>query len=229
MKNCVFSYSYTMKKFFPLSLAVFALPLFAGCGKAYDYTRDLSEVKRDIFLAETEDFSLTLSCGEREYPYASDGVACPMTSLCEISVKCKEYTGETVSVFVLGETEWGGEMSFRNVRDDFYYSSGLTEELKGPVSLRVEIGESVTEVVATSVKTEKTLSPEEALSCAVAAEKEYIKARMQGGEFAGEFRVRLLRREICYYYVGIVDSARTLSLLLDAETGEVLARRESES
>ena len=92
----------------------------------------------------------------------------------------------------------------------------------------MEIGETATEVVATSVKTEKTLTPEQALDAALGAEKDYVAARMRGGAFAGEFRVRLLRREVNYYYVGIVDGdGHTLSLLLAAETGEVLARRES--
>lgn len=45
----------------------------------------------------------------------------------------------------------------------------------------------------------------------------------------GEFHVRLLRRDANYYYVGIVDGkGHTISLLLDSETGETLARRESD-
>jgi len=40
--------------------------------------------------------------------------------------------------------------------------------------------------------------------------------------------VRLLRRNTNYYYVGIVDTdGKTISLLLNSETGEVLARREN--
>ena len=49
----------------------------------------------------------------------------------------------------------------------------------------------------------------------------------RGGVFYGEFHVRLLRRDKTYYYVGIVNSkGDILSLLLDSETGEILARRE---
>lgn len=42
--------------------------------------------------------------------------------------------------------------------------------------------------------------------------------------------MRLLRRDKNYYYVGITDcTGKTISLLLNAETGEVLARRVREA
>ena len=50
----------------------------------------------------------------------------------------------------------------------------------------------------------------------------------QNGKFNGEFRVRLLKRDKTYYYVGIVGKdGGELSLLLDAESGALLARREN--
>ncbi len=203
------------------------LALLAGCGKSgYDYTRHISEAREDIFRAETEEFSVTLSFGKREYPYADDGVACPLTPLAEISLVGK--TGEDYAVYVAGEKEWGGEMSYRNVRGDYYYSESVDTFPEGSVTLRVEWGEERREIVATSVKTEHTLTPQEALGYAVAAEKESLERLTEQGAFMGEFRVRLLRRDATYYYVGIVDkNGRTISLLLDSETGEVLARRES--
>ena len=61
------------------------------------------------------------------------------------------------------------------------------------------------------------------------AEKETIANMTQNGAFGGEFYVRLLRRDKNYYYVGIIDtSGKTVSLLLDGESGEVLARRAPE-
>ncbi len=218
------------KKFFALTCALAcALPLFlllAGCGGKYDYAKHLSEIKSDIFIAETEEFSVTLSLSEREYPYADDGIVCPRSKLAEISIVAEENAD--YSVFVTGETEWGGETSYRNVRGDHYYSQGLETFPEGSVTMRIEWGEEKREIVATSVKTEKTISAEEALQFAVAHEKDAIARMTTDGVFGGEFRVRILRRDATYYYVGIVDkTGKTISLLLGSETGEVLARRES--
>ena len=96
------------------------------------------------------------------------------------------------------------------------------------VSVRIVWEGGEQELTATSVKNEKTLSVDEALGFAVKAEKDAVARMTKGGSFYGEFYVRLLRRNTNYYYVGIVDTdGKTISLLLNSETGEVLARREN--
>lgn len=206
-------------------LPLFLLPLFAACAPESDYTDHLSEVKSDIFRAEGEGFTVEISCLRREVPYASDGIACPLSTLMEATLKTDR--AETVRI-VLPETSWGGEMSYRSARDDFFYSESCSAFPEGTVHIRLEWGEETREISASSVRTEKTLSPEEILEKTVSAEREYLRTLTRDGAFCGEFRIRLLRRDKTYYYAGIVaEDGTTLSLLLDAESGETLARRES--
>lgn len=203
-----------------------ALPALAACGKSYDYSAHISEARSDIFRAETEEFTVTLSCITREHPYAADGVVCPKSDVAEISLTPREGLYADFSVYVLGEHPWGGEAAFRNMCGDWFLSQSVDAFPQKSVSLRVEWEDEVREITATSVKNEATLSVQDALSHAVEAEKDTVKRMFEGGVFRGEFYVRLLRREKNYYYVGIVDaSGAELSLLLDAESGEVLARR----
>ena len=214
-----------------LAFLLLLVPALAACGGGYNYAAHLSEVRSDIFCAETEEFSVTLNCVLREYPYAADGVASPMQKLVEISVSPAENTAEEYSVYVLGENGeqiLGGEASFRNFAGDWYFSQSVETFPETSVSLRVTWGENVRELAATSVKNEKTLSAEDALGCAIEAERELVGRLTEDGVFRGEFYVRLLRRDKNYYYVGILDSAGgVVSLLLDGETGEVLAKREN--
>ena len=216
------------KRYSAFLLLIGVLPALAACGKAMDYSGYISEARSDIFRAETEEFTVTLSCISREYPYASDGIACPRTDVVEISLIPSAAEITDYSVYVVGETEWGGEASFRNVYGDWYYSESVTSFPTGSVSLRIEWDDNVRELVATSVKNEETLSVKEALDHAVSAEKERIDRMTADGAFHGEFYVRLVRRDTNYYYVGIVGTDGNItSLLLNGETGEVLARRES--
>ena len=221
-----FSYFNSMKKCIGTVILLGALlPALTACGE-YDYTAHISEERSDLFCAQTDEFSLTLSCVLREYPYVSDGVPCDMTKSVEITLTdaqgAKDY-----SVYLLGgEKEIGGEMSFRNVRGDYYYSQGVEVFPEASVTLRVEWGEESREITATSVKNEKTLTTKQALSSALAAEQETLKSMTDENGFYGEFYVRLLRRDKNYYYVGIIDkTGATVSILLDSESGEVLARR----
>lgn len=207
-------------------LVLCALPLLSACRKEYDYAKHISEIKKDIFRAETEEFSLTLSCVSREYPYLADGIACPMTDLVEISLKPVAARMQTYEVY-FGEENTGGEAAFRSAYGDWFYSESVSSFPEKEVSLRVVCGEQCYECTAMSVKTETTISYERALSSAIDEERERIGRMTADGVFQGEFYIRLLRRDRTYYYVGIVEKGCTLSLLLDAETGEVLAKREN--
>lgn len=199
-----------------------------GCGGSYDYSAHISELRSDIFQAETEEFSLTLTCVSREYPFATDGIACPRTDVVEISLVPTVPGNEYSAYFATDAGEQGGEMSFRNAFGDWFFSESVTAFPNGSVSVRICRDEEVHEITATSVKNESTLSPAEALDCAVSAEKDRIERMTESRQFLGEFHVRLLRRDKNYYYVGIIDrDGETLSLLLDSESGEVLARRDT--
>ncbi len=212
-----------MKKILFVLLA--ALLCLSGCGGHYDYSQHISEVKSDIFCAETEEFTLTAACVSREYPYCADGIACPMSNVIEISLVPAERQNTEYFVYI---GEIGGEMSVRNAQGDYFYSESIDVFPEGSVSVIVEWGEERREIAITSVKNEKTISVGDALSYAVEAEKETISRMTKGGVFLGEFHIRLLRRDKNYYYVGIVDrDGETVSLLLDSESGSVLARRDT--
>lgn len=215
-----------MKRLILFLVLLLSLPLtLAGCNRI-DYYDYVSDERSDLFCAETETFSILISCVFRERPFLTDGVVSAKSKSVEAVLTEKEPSGKEYEIYFLEDVPRGGEMSFRSVSGDYAYSRGVEEFPSGSISLRVICGEERVELMATSVKTEKTLSAREALEFAVEAEKETV-SRMSAGEFCGEFHVRLLRRDKNYYYVGIVDTqGGTLSLLLDSETGAVLARRE---
>ena len=192
-----------MKKVPALILLMGLLPLIAACKQSPDYFTYVSELRSDLFVASEEEFSLTVACISREYPYINDGVKATMTDVVEITLEgdALEY-----SVYIIGEEHMGGEMSFRNTRGDFYYSQGVKSFPKESISLRVEWEDTSREIVATSVKTENTLSPQAALNHALQGEQQTLEHMRIDGTFRGEFYVRLLRRDKNYYYVGIVDT-----------------------
>ncbi len=215
-----------MKK--PISaflLILSMLPALTACG-GYDYSAHISEAKSDLFCAETDEFTVTVSCVSREYPYVADGITCPMNSVMEVSLVPAKPQICDYEVYLLGETTWGGETCFRTYAGDYFYSESVRKFPEGSVTVQIKWEDETRELTATSVKNEKTLSVNEILEYAIKAEKETVKQMTRDGNFLGEFYIRLLRRNINYYYVGITDlNGTTVSLLLDSETGEVLAKR----
>ena len=189
--RCAYGYGMKKRTFCALALAGL-LPLLSACAP-YDYSDRVSEIRSDLFLAETEQFSLTVACVSREYPYADDGIPCPMTDTVEVSIVPAEAFSGTVEVYC--EDGWGGEASFSAVFGDYRFSQGVDA------------------------------FPQEALSVIVEAEKETLGRMERDGAFCGEFCVRLLRRDKNYYYTAVTDGTERTALLIDAETGEILARR----
>ena len=216
-----------MKKL-PIALLVplFALAALTGCG-GEDYAEHISDVRSDCFLAETEDFSLTVSCISREVPYAADGVACTRSDLIEIVLKPaadRESENASYSVTLHGTPAVSGELSYRSVKGDYFLSQGVTAFPEGSISLTVVENGTAHEITATSVRTQEMLTPEEAVDSAVRAEQE-LSGRIQGKRCRSKLKVGLVKRGRAYYYVGIIGKEESAALLLDAETGEVLARR----
>ncbi len=216
-----------MKKCFLAFLSLFLLlPALSACGK-YDYSAHISDERSDLFLAETEDYTLTVACVSREHPFLLDGIAAPRTDLLEAVLTEKTPSGAEFELYFLEDVPRGGDMSFRSTTGDWFYSRTAERFPEGSVSVKVVKDGVAEELLATGVKTEHTLSSREALARAVEAEREKIGGMTVGGKFCGEFHVRLLRRDKNYWYVGIVDGGGgILALLLDSETGEVLARRQ---
>lgn len=209
-----------------LSLSFFSLLFISGCQKE-DYFAYLSDLRSDLFAAETENYTLSISCNERERPYALDGIPSPRLKTIEIVLTEKEPSNEEgYEVYLLEDVPKGGEMSFRSVSGDWFYSRGVEEFPSGSVSVRVVFQNKSEDLTATSVKNEKTISPQDALKAAVSSEGEFIEQLKAEGRFCGEFHVRLLKRDKTYYYVAIVGKEKSVCLLLNSETGEVLARRE---
>ena len=171
--------------------------LLAAACAPYDYSARVSEVRSDLFLAETEAFTLTVACVSREYPYADDGIPCPMTDTLEASLAPKGDAPAAVEIYADG-TGWGGEASFSAVYGEYRFSEGVSAFPEGTLSLRVVWGEKEVSLAATSVRTEQTLTPEEALAAFTAAEKETLKRMQKEGAFCGELCIRLLLREKNY-------------------------------
>lgn len=201
------------------------LPVLAAC-KQENYTEHLSEVRQDIFCAQTDDFVLLLNCTSREYPYADDGIACTMTQIIEVTLTPTVSPSGDVTIYA-DDGSWGGDASFSSVHGDYRFSQGVDTFPEGSVDLRVTWGERTYQIAATSVRTDATIPPESALSVLTESEKETLARMKKEGIFCGEFRVRLLRREQNYYYVAVTDGSEQIALLIDAETGEILARRAS--
>lgn len=215
-------------KILPLALAC-ALPVFslASCAEKEDPLAYVSELRANLFTARNDGLSLTVYAVEKEYPYAADGVARKTSPRTELYIS--GLSGEkncSVSFRINGES-YGGDASYDNATAKFTYSRTLDCSEAEAIPVTVAYGDTAYELNALSVRTENTLSPTQALANAKRTEAERFKALERKNGFAGEIRLRLIYETAPFYYIGLIDrEGKEFSMLLDAETGKLLATHE---
>lgn len=222
-----------MKRFFLSACAVgatIALSLsLGGCSSTPDYTAYVSEYRAEIYRAETEDFSLVAFFGEREYPYAADGVCAAKSPLMEVYLTAPDNTADYTLSFTIGNATYGGDMSYDSVHARFSYSESVPAVTADGLTFTVVCEGEETVLQAATVKTGKELTMPEIVDKLIEQRPTLFESLTKGNAFDAELCVRLVCNQKCYYFVG-VSAAEGWSdyFLLDAESGQICAERTHE-
>ncbi len=207
-------------------LCLLPLLLCFGCKKKLDYFDYVSELRSNIFLAKTEDFSLRIHAVTKEAPYAVDGVKMECSPRFEAYLVAPEGNRTVDLRFTVDGRELGGEMSYDNVKAEYFYSATLDVAARSSVDCTITYGEETLTLTATSVLTDETMAPRAALAAVENAHPEIFTALTDEYGFAGEIYLRLIFEDSPYYYVGVIDrEGKVDAFLLNAETGVLLAHR----
>ncbi len=222
-----------LKRFLRL-LALFTVLLITcsivvGCKKqnAVDYYAFVSENRSNILLAEEDGFFLRVYAVEKEYPYLADGVKRETTTRTEIYLTAPSGDKICNISFDIDGKSYGGEMSFDNVKTQYYFSCSVDATTLQSLECNLRFGETEKRLIAKTVKTENTLSPKQILQNLQKTENALFSSLTDEYGFAGEIYIRLIFEETPYYYVGVIDrNGNITAFLLSAETGKILAKRQ---
>ncbi len=215
---------------YSLSLLLLLLTTFllfsSACQKKIEYFDYVSELRNNLFLVRTEEFSLKIYSVVKESPYCADGVAQPSAPRFEAYLVAPSGDKTTSISFFANGKEYGGEMSYDNVRGQYFYACTLDASSLSQVDCNLLYGEREVTLTAKSVLTEKTLSPTAILERLQTECPQVFSALTDEYGFAGEIYLRLLYEDSPFYYVGVIDREGNIqAFLLNAETGKILARR----
>ena len=215
-------------RMFALCILSALIFLFPACKKETDYFSYVSELRENILLAKTETLSLRAYAVQKEIPYETDGIARETSTRAEIYLTAPSGDKTCLLSFTIADQTYGGEMSYDNVKAEYYYSCTLDISSLSELSFDVEYGEEQVTLHAISVKTERTLPPKTLLQSLQKTETELFESMTDKYGFAGEIYLRLLYEDAPYYYVGVIDrNGKITAFLLNAETGKILAKRQS--
>ena len=82
-------------------------------------------------------------------------------------------------------------------------------------------------MTAKTIKTDKTLSPKQALNKLRENAPSVFETLTNENGFVGEIYLRLISEDAPYYYIGLIEKNGNIqAYLLNSETGKILAKRE---
>lgn len=213
----------------------FLLPFFiacllclASCQQKIDYFQYVSELRSNIFLAKNENFSLRIYSVQKESPYAADGIPQETYHRTEIYLLADAADQPIHISFPVGQERIQGDMSYDNVKGEYYIYFPIDVSAFSVLECDIEYQNTVTPLQAISVVQKDTLSCKAVLNALIQTEKNLFTSMTDKYGFTGEIYLRLIYEDSPYYYIGIIERNGTIhAFLLHAQTGKILAKRES--
>lgn len=200
----------------------------SACKKNIDYFAYISELRNNIFLAQTDEFSLRIYSVTKEHPYVADGIPKETSARTEIYLTLPSGDKTCNLTFTINNQEYGGEMSYDNIKMEYYYSCTLDTSALSSIDCHLTYGDSVADITAISVLKKDTLAPSAILQILQTEETDLFKNMTDKYGFTGEIYLRLIYEEAPYYYVGIINREGGIhAFLINAQSGKILARRQS--
>lgn len=205
-----------------------SLLLFSSCSKKTDYFLYVSELRNNLLFYEEKDFYLCVYSVEKEYPYAFDGIAREKTARTEIFLTLPSGNKTCTISFSLNGKNYSGEMSYDNVKAQYYYSCSFDSSTLSEIDFSITYGETDYNVTAQSVITEAVWTPQTLLNKVLSEKPETFERLTDKYGFNGEICLRYIYEECVYCYIGITDrQEKTDAFLINATTGKILASRQS--
>ncbi len=231
--NAFFSFlhGYAVKKhvrFFALVFLFFTFLLFpfSACSKTVDYFSYVSELRDNVFLAQSEEYSLKIYSVVKEHPYIADGIKNEVSNRAEFYLYAPNGKKDYCISFSVNGENFQGDMSFDHVKGEYYYFCSLDIASEQEITCDFTAENENFSLCAKTVKTPSTLDAKSILNCVLANQSDLFSSLTDSYGFAGEIYLRLLYEDFPYYYVGVIDrNANATAFLLNGETGKILASR----
>ncbi len=218
-----------MKKTFLMVVVSIMLAVLSSCASSTTLSMYVSQRRTGIFSGEKDGYLVTVYLEQRETPFVSDGYVGEMKNFLVIRL---EKTGEALkdaNIFISYDDVLVDSPFTYNPLNGKYTITEQVDRLPISKTLDVEVtdGESQVKLTLNSAVLDDTMEVNEVLKCVQKQDKQVVNSLFKNGKAGAEIRVRLLSGDgKNFYYVGFANAKKTIAYLIDAKTGEILAKKD---
>lgn len=202
----------------------------SACNSKPDYLSYVSELRKDVFIGEQDNFCVVVYAGSKESPATFDGIKQDTLLCLGFKIIQKEEVGSQLTVkFTVGDKQYSAPLTFNPVKSTLFCDVEVAALPEKSLAVEICYGESSTVVNTTSQLNENTVSYTKALESAASKGEAFLKEHTQKGVLKAEIVIRLLcENGKNYYYVGFIcDKGLKKAYLIDGVTGEVIAEKDN--
>ena len=220
-----------MKRFLALFLCIITPLIFTtACSKQPTLDCFVSELRSEIFQGECSDFTVKAVYGFKETPSVSDGKVEQKIYSLQFKLIGKDTSTSLYSIaFNFNQKDYRLDFSFNPALDCLTSSVEIEDFNLKEFTVNIINGSNKTQIDL------KSIVPLDAMDYSTALKKlQENQSQLlsnyadQNGNFCAEIHMRILvKKDIPYWYVGLINQKGNLkALLIDGFSGETLAIRE---
>lgn len=194
-----------------------------GCGSA-GYMNNVSEIRENIFIGETDNFEVNIFSGKRENPYKADGIADKMMPyfLVIIELKFESEADKVLNVDVkIGNETYKKSITKDVFRDKYIFDFGKLN-ISGDITVNLQIDLHNEDVAMSDLSKDLTKTYLQVLEEAMVLLQEKYNETNISGKYECEIYIKLcykkfMNYERLYWYVAILDTRGNISsVMIDA-------------
>lgn len=219
-----------IKKISFIIVVVLTFLSVGACKENIDLSMYVSQNRKNIYIGESENYTVTAYCEERENPFVSDTFVGVLNNIITIKIDGKnaKIDGEKVK-FSIDEKEYNSPFNYNPINGKYTCEIIVDKLPKTPsIILTVYKEEGVSENVEIFAKLKsETLSSEQILQSVSNYDNQTISRLFRAERVVCEIHIRLLYDDDKnYFYVGFIEEGgKTTAYLVDGKTGKILATK----
>lgn len=228
-----------MKKFVCVLSILLCGVLFVGCGNnkkaETNFNNHLIEIRNNLFVAEDDNFYVTVCTGEREQDYALDGVVNELVpfGIVTLARLDNERLSDDEYAFTLVVNGERIEGVLEKSPYDNTYSADIEQVIAddAEISLQVSVNGYAFNQPLSNISSTFGVNRDTAISIACEELKDSIKNLSKENNNLSEAFVKILKdysgeSNRYYWYVGIISpEGKTSGVLIDSASGDIISKK----
>lgn len=216
-----------------LALSIFGL---TACGKnSIDLNKYLIEERDNLFIANDNIYNVTFSSGMRENNYNLDGIVNDKVEFGVLTLMRNDanpLANDTYEYIVtINEEEFKGTMEKSPIDNSYAVDIEKKVEDNAIINVKINFTGYKFNQDLTNISNNFEISKDQALKIANTELKQAIKDIQSGNNVKFEVVMKILKDSSTdtnrfYWYIGVISTnGETLGILIDANTGEIIAKK----